>query len=174
MGPSSISAAAPNSAAVAKEKAAAEKKEREAQLKLDIQITTFKAVRAKYPAKLGKPEFLLLLDTLDTYSINKDLAPRPRSLTGCQEKDLVRFVLDSLFAPDVDDSDGYMMEKELLAAAKRYGVNAAAIAKDLTEDFEEKETALAKAANPGGMTNAQFKKHLGKITPPAKKPAAKK
>lgn len=153
----SSSSAAPgkvDAAAAAKAQAKAAREEREVELKIKIQVATFKAVRAKTPAKLGKIEMIEILELIDNDIGGPDcageVAPRPKSFEKCQERDLIRFLLDHIYAQGVDET--YYKMKPLLAAAKRYGVDAAAIAKDLTEEFEEEEAKLAKAAPAGAGT----------------------
>lgn len=158
------SSKAPDAAAEAKAQAKREREARERQLKINIQVATFKAVRAKTPAKLGKEELLAILDALP-HDVDGDIAPRPKSLANCTERDLIRFILDEIYGGSIGQSWCYDEDiKKLLAAAKRYGVNAAAIAKDLTEEFEEEEAALLNVA----------KVAAGKPAKAAKKKASKK
>ena len=124
----------------AKEFAKKQREEMKEQLEADVRIATFKAARAKYPSKLGKAELLELLELVDDYGmvdVDPELAPRPKSLNNCSERELVRFVLDNLYC--VDPDDGYSRgDDNMFAAAKRYGVNLAKIRKELTEKAEAK------------------------------------
>ena len=137
----------------AKEFAKRRREEMKELLEADVRVATFKAARAKYPSKLGKPELLQLVAMLDDYGlsdVDRELAPRPKSLNGCTERELVGFVLDDLYC--VDPDDGYSRgDDDMFAAAKRYGVNVDKIRKDLTAKAEaqlkeEDAAAAAKAS----------------------------
>lgn len=152
----------PEAAAKAKtERAKQEAKERreevEAQLEVDIRIAVFKALRAKTPAKLGKPELLELLPLIDDYQLDKELAPRPKSLAGCTERELVRFVIDLLYGVNLDND--YEEHERMLAAAKRYGVNVSKIEKELTA---KAEATLKEEGAPAVKTKSKGKKKAGK------------
>lgn len=149
-GGSPTTTAKPKSPEVAaKERAKKAREEMKEQLEVDIQIAVFKAVRAKSPAKLGKPELLELITKLDDYGYgdrDSELCPRPKSLKNCTERELVRFVIDELYGNGIGDryeNDG----TALAAAAKRYGINVARIEKELTEKAEAK---LKEIAAPKG------------------------
>jgi len=138
----------------AKERAALQRAEMKEQVEVDTRIAVFKALRVKSPAKLGKPELLEILEIFRDYGygdFNKDLCPRPKSLTTCTEKELVRFVIDELYGNSIEDSyenDGIAM----LAAAKRYGVNVAKITKEVTAAAEAKLKAATAAKGKPGVT----------------------
>jgi len=119
-------------AEAAKAHAKREREEMKQQLEIDIQIAVFKAVRAKSPTKLGRPELLEVLNIFDDFSNSLDpaLCPRPKSIAQCTERDLVRFVIDELYG--VDLGEHFYHDDRLLAAAKRYGVNVAKITKEIT------------------------------------------
>jgi len=116
----------------AKAHAKREQEEMKQQLEIYIQIAVFKAVRAKSPTKLGKPELLEVLNIFNDFanSLDPALCPRPKSIAQCTERDLVRFVIDELYG--VDLGEHFYHDDRLLAAAKRYGVNVAKITKEIT------------------------------------------
>jgi len=158
---SSSSAAAPSKplgpaaaekakAEAAKERAKREREEMKQRLEIDIQIAVFKAVRAKSPTKLGKPELLEVLNIFNDFSNSLDpaLCPRPKSIAQCTERDLVRFVIDELYG--VDLGEHFYHDDRLLAAAKRYGVNVAKIKKEITAKAEAKLKAETEPAKKKG------------------------
>lgn len=133
--------------AAKKEQERMERDKRKQQLAIEIQIATFKAVRARYPKKLGKSELLLLLQLLDenvgASDVSEAIVSRPKSINKCQERELVAYILDYYYGHEVE-SPAYN-ETALLAAAKRYNVNAAKIARDITAAAESNEAAIARA-----------------------------
>jgi hypothetical protein len=111
----------------------------------------FKAVRAKSPTKLGKPELLEVLNIFEDFRAQLDatLCPRPKSIAKCTERELVQFVIDELYGNELGES--FYHDDRLLAAAKRYGVNVAKIKKELTAKAEAKlKEAAASAAKKKG------------------------
>lgn len=143
--PGSPAAAAKAKDEAEKEREKRAREERKAQLDIDIRIAVFKAVRAKAPAKLGKPELIELLGYLeDAYAqVDRLLCPRGKTLANCNEKELARICIEQLYGPEIDDS--YYNSKPLFAAAKRYGVNVAKIQKEMTTAAVEKLKAQASA-----------------------------
>jgi len=137
------------------------REQRKKRLAIDIRRAQFKAVRAKYPAKLGKPELLELIPNI-TWCFGKPpetIAPIPKAFDKLNEKELVGVLLDLMLGGRIDDD--YRWEetyKRTLAACKRYGVNADKIKTDLTATFNAGEALRGKPAT----------------TKPAKKKAAKK
>lgn len=156
--------------AAKKEKEREERETRKAQLAIDIQIAVFNAVRARYPRKVGKPELLNILTLVNQIDPPESGLFHPiddLALSKMQERELIAYMLDYLYAHNVESAE--YDNGALLAAAKRYGVNPAKIAKDMTAAFEAKERADGKpAAEPKPKTGATSKK------PAAKKKASKK
>jgi ParB/RepB/Spo0J family partition protein len=157
-----------NAAAAARDRASAAKLAEKQRLEAEIRIAVFKAMRARYPTKLGKPELLEALDLMSDgvpYNQDRELAPPPKSLDKCTERQLVHEVLDSIYCLD-DQGECAGSEKEFTAAAKRYGVNVAKITKDLT--------AAAAAKRKDQADTANVKAKLAKASPLVKAKGKKK
>lgn len=149
--------ASAGSAASKEDRAAAEAKrareERELRLKLEITTAIAKATRAKYPAKLGKPELLDLIDCLDAMDRpDEDVAPVPAKLDKLTEKQLNAVVLDYVLMSNLKWDT-----RAMLAAAKRYGVKVDKIKADMTAAFNAREKELAATAKPAAATKAKKK-----------------
>jgi len=164
--PVSSKAKDPDAAAKAEAKLQAKiaAEEAERALARKIRVVTYKAIRAKYPAKLGKVELLDLLDKNSSYnelSLWADFSEFdaalvwPKSFGSCTEKELVAITLDAMYAAPILEG-WHDWDKLIEMLGKRYGVDVAKIRKDLT------------AAAPKPKT-AQTPKPAA-----AKKPAAKK
>ena len=140
----------------------------------DLRLAVFKAMRSRYPAKLGKPELLNLLAYTRQFGYGQlqvEIAPKPKRLEPCTERQLIGFVLDELFCDRIENH----ADDELYAAAKRYSVAVDRIRKDLTAAAEEKleeyaaqiEAKLAAAKNK--KDTARMKAKLAKASPLVKK-----
>lgn len=150
--------------AAAKQKLKEERDARKIQLDIDIQIAVFRQVRAKVPKKAGRAELRDIIALLETNAGNSDcsaaIAPRPKSLDKCQERELLVLILDYLYAHEIEQA-GYN-SAPLMAAAKRYSVNAGKITKDLTAAFEERERGLNRAPAIAKVVKPMAKKKATK------------
>lgn len=148
-----------------------EREQREAQLPMEIRLATFKAVRARYPKKFGKPELLLLLKFFFDPDDYPSIVQFPKDPTKSQERELTAMILDCLYAfeldlPQYDDT-------ALMTACKRYSVNAAKIKADMTAAFKKKEAEITRAS-AAPVSKPKAVKVKGAAGASANKPVAKK